>query len=169
MSNSATGTRLPLIVKITPGSKANFWCDCRCGGYICVGLKHGWDEMGDLRQYQDPTEYLDRFEKLYRETLKLYNKGITTRKARELWTLRKLQAGDTVVAVEGTSQILGVGEVLDEGYQWRAERSSHKHTVKVEWNTEKSGLITPQRAWGFVSLCDVKRSVYDYEIVILKK
>ncbi|HEX2911038.1 MAG TPA: hypothetical protein VH186_09540 [Chloroflexia bacterium] len=169
MSNSATNTRPPLIVKITPGSKAKFWCDCHCGGYICVGLKHGWDEMGDLRQYKDYDEYLRRFRNLYRETLKLYNEGITTQKARELWTLRDLRAGDIVVAFKGTSQVLGVGKVLDEGYQWRDERNSHKHTVKVEWGPALSGLITPQKAWGFVSLCDVNKTVYDNEIVMLKK
>lgn len=46
-----------------------------------------------------------------------------SRKANELWTLMELAAGDKVIANRGTSEVLAIGTVNDDGYAWRPERN----------------------------------------------
>jgi hypothetical protein len=45
------------IVKIAPGSDASEWGDCLNNGYICVG----WDEIGDLEQFETKEEFGSAF------------------------------------------------------------------------------------------------------------
>ena len=49
------------IVKIAPGHNGQFWDACRDGGYICVG----WDEIGDLKQFESKEEFRRAFGEAY--------------------------------------------------------------------------------------------------------
>lgn len=97
------------VIKIAPGENAQFWDECLKGGYICVG----WDEVGDLREFESKEVFRERFTKDYSE---FYNnhKQTLTKKANELWTLIELEPGDLIVANQGTSRILAIGEVLSQ-------------------------------------------------------
>lgn len=131
------------IVKIAPGENARHWDDCRDGGYICVG----WDDLGDLLQYDSREAFQARFKELRPSKAK--------EKARELWTLTELEPGDRIIANKGTSQVLAVGEVVEPGYQWRPERPEYKHTVTVKWDTSFAREIPPQKRWAFQTVADV--------------
>jgi 5-methylcytosine-specific restriction protein B len=136
------------VVKIAPGERGMFWDDCLANGFICVG----WDDVGDLSQYENKDPFRDAFRAHYP-----YN-GVerqVSRKANELWTLMELQPGDTIIANRGTTEILGVGTVNDVGYVWRPEREPFKHTLGVDWDTSVAGPIEPVRAWATTTVSKV--------------
>ena len=130
------------IVKIAPGRDGELWDDCRDGGYICVG----WDEVGDLRDFEDTSELRDAFAEQYAERYKQHE-GTLTKKSKELWLLRNLEPGDKVLANRGMSHVLAVGEVVEPGYQYRPERSKYMHTVNVNWDTSVERDIDKQSNW----------------------
>ncbi len=138
------------IMKIAPGEQARYWDDCLAGGYICVG----WDEMGDLSEYESKEEFRERFTELY---LGSYNrkKGAVSRKGNELWRLMLLQPGDLIIANKGISKVLAVGSVQDPPYQWRPERHEYRHTVNVEWDTSQARTVTPQKRWGVTTVLEL--------------
>lgn len=141
------------VVKIAPGELGKYWDECRSNGYICVG----WDDVGDLTQFEDKDTFRDEFREHYP-----YN-GVeqqVSRKANELWTLKELQPGDQVIANRGTTEILGVGTVNDVGYAWRPDRSEYKHTLGVDWDTSKAGSISPVKAWATTTVSKVSAALF---------
>ena len=76
------------VLKIAPGEKARFWDDCLREGYICVG----WDEVGDLSQFESREAFRARFEEAYGHLAQARRKG------NELWKLSELEPCDLVVA-----------------------------------------------------------------------
>lgn len=147
------------IVKIAPGENAKYWDDCLKYGYICVG----WDEVGDLREFQTLEEFKVRFSEVYDYD---GNKSAITKKSKELWTLMELEPGDIVIANDGISKIKGIGEVIDPGYSWNEERSIFKNIVSVKWDTSYEQKIEPQKKWAFNTIDDVSVALYQQ---IIKK
>jgi 5-methylcytosine-specific restriction protein B len=143
------------IVKIAPGENARYWPDCLEGGYICVG----WDDVGDLREFDSKDAFLARFEECYRDLYKEHRATIR-KKANEVWTLTELEPGDLVVANQGTSKILAVGEVVEPGYEFRPERREYRHTVRVEWDTTHAKEIEPQKRWALVTVAKLPTTLY---------
>ncbi len=141
------------IVKIAPGPQAVYWDDCLANDYICVG----WDDVGDLMQFEDKAAYVEAFREHYP-----YNgvQGQITRKSNELWTMRELQPGDQVIANRGISEVLAIGTVNDEGYKWRADRDEYKHAVGVDWDTSARRTIAPVGAWGTTTVSKVSGTLY---------
>lgn len=143
------------IVKIAPGENARYWEDCLANGYICVG----WDDIGSLLDYESKEAYKTRFAELY--TAGYNGHGPTVaRKANEVWTLVELEPGDIVIANEGMSKVLAVGEVVEPGYQWRPERLEYKHTVSIKWDTSFEQEIAPQQKWVFTTVDPVQTELF---------
>ena len=136
------------VLKIAPGENARFWDDCLRDGYICVG----WDEVGDLSQFESKEAFRARFEEAFP-----YNGLLAQarRKGNELWTLNELEPGDLVVANRGISRVLAIGEVVEPGYRWADERSDYRHTVAVEWDTSYAQSVAPQKRWATVTVAKV--------------
>ena len=98
-------------MKIAPGEDARFWPECRDGNYICVG----WDEVGDLRQYESKDAFLAAFGEAFAD----YSTQTKLKeKANEVWLLLDLAVGERVVANKGTKEILAVGTIESPGYVW---------------------------------------------------
>lgn len=136
------------VLKIAPGEKARFWDECLREGYICVG----WDEVGDLSQFESKEAFRARFEEAYP-----YNGLLAQarRKGNELWKLSELEPGDLVVANRGIGRVLAVGEVVQPGYRWADERSEYRHTVAVKWDTAYEQNVAPQKRWATVTVATV--------------
>ena len=136
------------VVKIAPGENARFWEDCLREGYICVG----WDEVGDLSQFESKEAFRARFEEAFP-----YNGLLAQarRKGNELWTLNELEPGDLVVANRGISRVLAIGEVVEPGYRWADERSEYRHTVAVKWDTSYAQSVASQKRWATVTVAKV--------------
>lgn len=141
------------VVKIAPGELAKYWDDCRKNSYICVS----WDEVGDLMQFESKEAFREAFREHF-----TYNgaEAVVSRKSNELWTLRELQPGDTVIANRGTTEILAVGTVNDTGYQWRPERAEYRHTVGVDWDTSVARTVPPIKAWATTTVSKVSAAQY---------
>ena len=144
------------VFKIAPGRDAEYWEDCLKGGYICVG----WDEVGDLRNFNNKKEFIEHFSDVFSEEHKNH-KPTLTKKGKELWTLVELEPGDLIVANQGISKILGVGEVLESGYEWSESRENFKHTVKVKWDESFQKDIPPQKRWGLVTVAPIGVDLYN--------
>ena len=133
----------PRVVKIAPGEEAKYWEECLASGYVCVG----WDEVGDLREFESKEAFRARFEQEFGGQ---YNNNASkiTQKANEVWTLRELEPGDLVVANKGISKVLALGEVIEPGYEWSDGREHYRHLVRVKWDTSYEKHIPPQKSWG---------------------
>jgi 5-methylcytosine-specific restriction protein B len=145
-----------LVVKVAPGERAAYWDECRENGYICVG----WDELDDLSRFASQEEFRkafdDQFSELYRG-----NKSKLSVKANEVWTFRELEPGDTVIANRGTSQVVGIGTVIEPGYVWHPEREVYKHTVSVQWtDTTERTLDPPVSSWFGSTVAKVPGDLY---------
>ena len=136
------------VLKIAPGENARFWDDCLREGYICVG----WDEVGDLSQFESKEVFRARFEEAYPYKGHLSQ---ARRKGNELWTLNELEPGDLVVANQGIGRVLALGEVVQPGYRWAEERPEYQHTVAVKWDTTYEQSVAPQKRWATVTVAKV--------------
>ena len=135
------------VLKIEPGKDARFWEDCLREGYICVG----WDEVGDLSQFESKEVFRARFEEAYP-----YKGPVQARrKGNQLWTLNELEPGDRVVANRGIGRVLALGEVVEPGYRWADERPEYQHTVAVKWDTTYEQSVVPQKRWATVTVAKV--------------
>jgi 5-methylcytosine-specific restriction protein B len=144
------------IVKIAPGEGAKYWPECRDNGYICVG----WDETGDLSAYESREEFEEAFARIFREHYKGYKPTLTL-KAREVWTLRELQPGDTVIANRGGGAVVGIGTVVEPGYVWRPERAEMHNTVSVRWDDTTERLLDPPVAtWRTSTVATVSAELF---------
>ncbi len=143
------------VVKVSPGDEAMYWGACREGGYVCVG----WDEVGDLSLFDSKEEFREVFGKAFDELYRGNQRQIT-KKANELWTLRELEPGDMVVANQGISRVLALGEVQAPGYEWRAEREDYRHTLNVKWDMSYAREIEPRRQWALITVGNVPDSLY---------
>ena len=144
------------VVKIAPGENAKYWPECLQGGFICLG----WGEVGDLNVFENKSAFKVEFEKKYGA---IYNnsKSKISAKANELWTLMELEPGDIIVANQGTSKVLAVGEVMEPGYEWRPDRAEFWHTVRVKWDTAVAQTIEPQLGWATVTVGKVAPALYE--------
>lgn len=144
---------VPRVVKIAPGEEAKYWDECLAGGYICVG----WDEVGDLQEFESKEAFRDRFRQEFGGKL---TPSMITRKSNELWTLMELEPGDFVVANRGISKVQAVGEVVEPGYEWSEEREHYRHLVRVKWDTSCEQQIEPQKSWGVKTVADVPAALF---------
>ncbi|WP_158302071.1 AAA family ATPase [Paenibacillus mesophilus] len=147
------GTYLPeeKFFKVSPGEDAKLWPACKQDGYIAVG----WDEMGDLTQYPDYEEFKNAFHgKGYQSTA-----SKNTEKANELWQFYNLKPGDQIVANKGKSHILAIGTVTGQGYAFRPELESHRHTAAVSWDLvfDPPLEIQPQSYWPMKTVYELSK------------
>ncbi|MEL7658947.1 MAG: EVE domain-containing protein, partial [Bacillota bacterium] len=151
------------IFKIAPGENAKYWGDCLQNNYICLG----WDEVGDLSEFESKEAFISKFTEAYNEEYK-GNIPTITKKAKEVWSFYELEPGDIIIANQGLSKILGIGEVIDPGYTWNPDRERFKHTVAVKWDTSYEQTIAPQKKWAFSTVDSVSTSLYQ-QIISSKK
>ena len=144
----------PEIVKIAPGPNANLWDDCRDHGYVRVG----WGLVGDLLAYGTKDEFRARFSELYRDNYG--SQGKTTEKANEVWSLRELEPGDRVIANRGIGEVVGIGTVIEPGYEWREELGEYSETVRVSWDDTTVRRIDPIARWALKTVAPVSQADY---------
>jgi hypothetical protein len=137
--------------KIAPGGNAEFWDECRAGGYICIG----WDKVGDLTLYDDR-------QSLKKAMVEAYPEG-NKRKTSEPWHFRHIEKGDVIVANRGMTSIVGVGRVTGP-YFFNTERGHFKHCVPVDWFHTTEYSITDKDAvssWFAYTVKKLTREEYE--------
>ena len=143
------------VFKIAPGEGAKYWSDCLAGQYMCVG----WDKVGDLTDFKTKSDFRARFDQEYGATYD--KKSKLSAKANEVWALRELEAGDVIIANQGISKVLAIGEVQDPGYKHREDRAEFQHTVRVNWDTDAARTIEPQPSWGTMTVAKVSSELFE--------
>jgi 5-methylcytosine-specific restriction enzyme B len=141
------------LVKSAPGPDARFWPECKAGSYICVG----WEEVGDLRQYESKEAFLGAFREAFGETYTAEAK--LKEKADEVWLLLDLAVGERVVANKGTKEILALGAIESPGYVWNPDRETYNHTLSVSWDESYAKEIPSQQYWAFKTVLPLSTKV----------
>jgi hypothetical protein len=147
------------VVKIAPGAGAQFWNECLNSGVIRVG----WGEVGDLRRFKTKEEFRRQFAESFHDMYNDHGPTIS-RKANEVWTLVELTPGDLVVANQGISHVLAVGELLDPAYDYQFDpgRDAYSHILHVRWDTSVAKDIPKQGFWAMTTVCDVPADLYEF-------
>jgi len=131
-------TQQRTIWKIAPGERGRLWDECRDGGAIRVG----WDELGDLGQYQSDTELKQALDAHWPRS-----SGGSLTLARRLLAFRDLEAGDRILANRGMDEVLATGTVSGS-YRFEADHPEYQHVVPVSWNVSNARkLPEPQPGW----------------------
>ncbi|MFG2512601.1 AAA family ATPase [Streptomyces sp. NPDC048584] len=126
------------IWKIAPGERGRLWEECRDDAVIRVG----WDELGDLGQYQSDSELKQALDARWPRS-----SGGSLTLARRLLALRDLEPGDRIVANRGTDEVLATGTVSGS-YRFEPDRSEYQHVVPVTWDVSHAQKLSePQHGW----------------------
>jgi 5-methylcytosine-specific restriction protein B len=108
-----------------PGESCDHWEECKSEGLMLVG----WDEMGNLTQYEDKNSIDAALKKAYPNGKDSYRKNDVS----TLWYMcREIQVGDVVYARNGLSEILGRGVVTSD-YFYDEERDDFCNVRKIRW------------------------------------
>lgn len=108
-----------------PGESCDHWEECKSNGLMLVG----WDEVGDLTQYNDKNSINAALQIAYPRDNDSYRKNDVS----TLWYMcRELQVGDVVYARKGLSEILGRGVVTSD-YFYDEERDDFCNVRKIRW------------------------------------
>lgn len=108
-----------------PGESCDHWEECKSEGVMLVG----WDEVGNLTQYEDKNSIDAALKKAYPNGKDSYRKNDVS----TLWYMcRELQVGDVVYARKGLSEILGRGVVTSD-YFYDEERDDFCNVRKIRW------------------------------------
>lgn len=147
------------IYKIAPGEDAKRWPECLAGGYVDIG----WPAVGDLRAFENFAEFFERFKAAY---VPQYGdtpagKATVTRKAKEVWALSKMEPGDLILANQGMSRLVAVGEVQDPPYEWAGDGNEHPHRIRVSWDTSQARSIPQQTKWAFSTVAPISIELYE--------
>ena len=107
----------------SPGKQGSIWDECRRDGIMAIG----WDELGDLGQFESQEEVPRALQKLHNTD------SIFMNDAKCLWEFSHvMEPGDVVVAKRGARTIIGRG-VVRGGYRFEPEREHFIHVRDVEW------------------------------------
>jgi 5-methylcytosine-specific restriction protein B len=108
-----------------PGESCDHWEECKSDGVMLVG----WDEVGNLTQYEDKNSIDAALKKAYPNGKDSYRKNDVS----TLWYMcREIQVGDVVYARNGLSEILGRGVVTSD-YFYDEERDDFCNVRKIRW------------------------------------
>ncbi len=113
----------PGILAADPGPGST-WDAC----VLRSELRVGWDDLGDLRLYED----LEALTAAYRRLWPGDTDTVAGRTCRGLQALIASDRGDLVVAYRG-STLLGKGTATGP-YRWSEDRTDFRQTVPVEWS-----------------------------------
>ncbi len=109
-----------------PGAGAQRWTEFRENAIIAIG----WDEVGDLRAFDDKQEIHDRLRGILDKPDPKHDALACHQFAQEM------QVGDHVVAKQGRRLLLGHG-VIESDYDFDESRPEFKHVRCVRW--ERTG------------------------------
>ncbi|NLW04122.1 MAG: EVE domain-containing protein, partial [Pseudomonadaceae bacterium] len=106
-----------------PGEQARFWDEFYDAGIMGIG----WDEVGDLSQYETKFSIKSIMKQMYGEDRSYINNG------HALWQLsNEISVGDIVFAKRGKNIIVGRG-IVESNYEFDKSRKEFKHIHKVNW------------------------------------
>lgn len=120
----------------------------------------GWNEMGDLNDFNSKAEIAQRMSELYGGESSHSNDALT------LWQFyNEIQPGDIIFVKRGRKDILGMGTVESE-YQYDEDGGEYPHFRRVNW-TDK-GHWKKENAFAMKTLTDVTKYTDFVESTVAK-
>lgn len=144
-------------LRVAAPPKPELWTACQASGVIRLA---GWDALGDLGAYPNP----DALEQAVERQLAAVNQAVPSlvrRRARELWTFRKVAPGTRVLVSQGASTVLAVAEVAGSGYTWLPEQPEARHALQVNWLSLGARRIPRQPEWTQELVSTVTPKIYE--------
>lgn len=131
---------------LSPGPNANKWERCLKEGIACIG----WDELGDLNEYQSLEEIRLAMKSQYGNASTNYkNDGLAT------WDFcHEIQVGDVIFAKQGRNHIIGRG-VVESDYYYDDSFSDYNNVRRVRW--EKVGDWTTLEPQALKTLTELTK------------
>lgn len=121
-----------------PGEKAVMWNECVKDGVMVIG----WQEMGDLSEYDSREDIISRMKEVYGNTSQYWMNSAAT------WQFSHvIKPGDVIYAKKGRSKLVGRGTVTSE-YYYEQERGDYPNVLNVNW--------TDVGEWDHPGLAQVK-------------
>ncbi len=108
---------------IAPGDDAFLWDEFYENGIIGIG----WDELGNLRDYQDKEEIVKKLKELYDAESSQVNNSLAC-----FQFANTMKVGDLVITKKGLSKYLGWG-IVSSDYYYDNSRKIYKNLRKVTW------------------------------------
>ena len=128
---------------LAPGAGAQHWGEFREKGIIAIG----WDELGDLRAFDDRPEIHERL----REVLDRPNPHNDSLACHQF--AHEMQPGDHVVVKQGRTLLLGHG-VIESDYEFDETRTEFRHVRRVKWGNTGRWRFPKARAVTIKTLTD---------------
>ena len=139
-----------------PGRGAEMWERFYRDGVMALG----WNEMGDLNDFNSKAEIAQRMSELYGGESSHSNDALT------LWQFyNEIQPGDIIFVKRGRKDILGMGTVESE-YQYDEDGGEYPHFRRVNW-TDK-GHWKKENAFAMKTLTDVTKYTDFVESTVAK-
>ena len=121
------------------GEESKHWDSCHAAGIAFIG----WDDAGDLRQYQDKDQ--------------LRKRGLGMHDALACWEFcHVMKPGDTIFVKKGAKLVLGHGVVRSE-YRFDEARPEYKHVRDVEWLSKTDGVKIREKELVRKTLTDITK------------
>ncbi len=111
-----------------PGENARKWEDFYEKGIMALG----WDDLGDLAQYNSKQEIVKALQELFKTDSSKKNDATANYDF-----MSEMDIGDVVFVKKGTSKLLGYG-LVESDYFYDSTRNQFKHVRRMNW--KKKGV-----------------------------
>ena len=115
----------------TPGEGAEKWEDFYNEGIMAIG----WDELGDLEQYNDKEEIRKELKRSYKTDTNANNNAVACYDFSKV-----MKEGDFVIVKKKSRELVGLGKVTS-GYFHDDSREEYRNVRKVDWIKKGSWQI----------------------------
>lgn len=120
------------------GENSRLWSDFYKDGIMAIG----WDDLGNLKEYESKEDVRKRVVELYREDKNTSAKNDTTC----LWQFaNEIHVGDIIYVKHGRKQLFGRG-IVESEYFYDDNRKEYKHCRKVNWTHKGEWNLNSQTA-----------------------
>lgn len=106
-----------------PGEKGAMWSEFYNHGVMALG----WDDLGDLNQYDNKVSIQKELQRLYNTNSSKKNDATANFDFRD-----RMKIGDIVIVKKGRKQLLGYGEVVSS-YEFDKDARNYRSRRKVDW------------------------------------
>ena len=129
-----------------PGDGASQWQRCLHTSTMCIG----WDDLGDLAQYDSQKEIQERLGEAFNKPAKKFKNDPLT-----IWNfINGIKPGDIVFVKNGLHKIIGRGIVTGE-YYFDSASPNYRNTRSVRW--EVSGDWNVKKQLPLKALTDITK------------
>jgi 5-methylcytosine-specific restriction protein B len=137
--------------KIAPGERASEWTKCLEGGFIGIG----WEDIGDLSKVSF-VEFVSMQESFANERKDI--PGWSKTGTNQAWKFAKeIKEGDRIIANRGTTEVVGIGNVVGPYYFVAGEPFGHR--IPVDWSDTRIRTIN-EGSW-IKTLIELKKTKFE--------